>query len=134
MLVLAVLQVRTPSDGLMNPPDICRAILATGHATIVPTIYNVLSTLTDHGLAHRIRLGDRPAMYGAGPAATSLTVLMCESCDEVRTLFSPQIHAELQALAARRGFTMGENHLVLRGRCAACSAPAGQRDLAGRRR
>ena len=128
--------------GLRRTPQrelVLQAVAELGHATPeqvaarvqraapdvnLSTVYRALDVLVDVGLVGRGNLGQGAASYHLLEHADHLHVV-CDGCEAMAEVPA----AEAEALAARvaelSGFAVDARHLVLRGRCAACSAPAG---------
>jgi Fur family zinc uptake transcriptional regulator len=97
---------------------------ATGKRPAPVAIYRALDFLQENGLVHR--LATRNAYLACGhrhDRSARVAFLICEACSKVSEVTSPQVDAQLGALAAQSGFAAHGQVIEITGRCRDC-APA----------
>ncbi len=85
----------------------------------LPTVYSTLDLLEDMGFVRRVP-GDGAAVYD--PRTDAHHHLICSVCGAIADVDGPVDDAPLREEARRLGFTPADSHMVIRGRCALCTA------------
>ncbi len=94
-----------------------------GREVGIASVYRALDTLAGLGLIQRLELGDGTARYEAvAPSGEHHHHLVCVDCGLVEPFDDDGLEQAISALSKRASFAVREHEVVLRGRCAACTA------------
>ena len=85
------------------------------------SVYRALDTLAELGLVHRIDVDGIAAFEKALPGGEHHHHLICSSCGRVDTFEDDDLERAIARLSGRRGYTVSEHDVVLRGACAGCA-------------
>jgi Fur family ferric uptake transcriptional regulator len=101
--------------------ELVAAAQARGASMDAATVYRNLKFLTERGLLRAIDQGGVARFELGGPHAGHHH-LICRTCGREVEVAGEETEALFAALAARTGFRVTSDHLVLEGVCPACAA------------
>lgn len=104
--------------------ELVAAARARGATLDVATVYRNLKFLTERGLLRAVEHDGLARYELAGPRAGHHH-LVCRGCGHEVEVAGEEAEALFEALAARTGFRVTSDHLVLEGLCPACRAREG---------
>lgn len=108
----------------LNAQELLAAARARGATLDAATVYRNLKFLTERGLLRAVDQGGVVRYELAGPQAGHHH-LICRACGREVEVAGAEAEALFAALAARTGFRVTSDHLVLEGLCPACAEGAG---------
>lgn len=116
-----VMDLVCAAHGRPSAQELVAAAHARGAALDVATAYRNLKFLTERGLLRAVVQGGVARYELAGPRAGHHH-LVCRGCGREVEVAGEEAAALFEALAARTGFRVTSDHLVLEGLCATCAA------------
>jgi len=84
------------------------------------TVYRTLRLLTDAGLAREVRFGDGRAHYEHNYKHPHHDHMICSECGKIIEIYSPELEAIQDAMAAKYKFELTEHLLRMIGVCSDC--------------
>lgn len=116
-----VMDLVCAAHGRPSAQELVAAAHARGAALDVATAYRNLKFLTDRGLLRAVVQSGVARYELAGPHAGHHH-LVCRGCGREVEVAVEEAEALFAALAARTGFRVTSDHLVLEGLCPGCAA------------
>ena len=123
---LSVAKVLHDSPSALTAKEIHDLVVKSGHKTNLVSVYRILSTLTELGLAHRIGSADGYVACKLGEVHSNDTEhWVCSSCGNVTevTVAQNMASATRDHLIAQ-GFSPSAIHIEIEGECRDCQSSA----------
>jgi len=96
------------------------AVRGDGRGASRASVYRVLDELVEHGLVHRIEVGQGIARFEPVRAEGHHHHLVCEDCGTVQPFHDDDLERAIGRVAGRVAFAVAEHDITLHGRCGAC--------------
>lgn len=121
-----VLRELTSSHGALGAYDVIERLALKGRRIAPISVYRVLNTLVEAGVAHKLESRNAYFACYRGHAADGPPVfLVCDSCGVVAETETEGIARSIAGIASRTGFRLDRPVLELTGRCKQCAGDAG---------
>jgi Fe2+ or Zn2+ uptake regulation protein len=119
---LAVARVLTDLATHVTAEDVHAEVVRRVPGVSLPTVYATLGLLEELGHVQRVSTQGGKAVYD--PRTDHHHHLVCRTCGAIADVDAPLDERDALAAARAVGFEPDQAELVLRGRCARCSASA----------
>src|SRR2546427_9916702 len=128
-----ILEVFLRTEGHLSGDDLHRLVRDQDPTVGQTTVYRTLRLLTDGGLAREVRFGDGRAHYEHNYKHQHHDHMICSECGKIIELYSPELEAIQDAMAAKHRFELTSHVLCMLGICAECrKAASGKKSAAAR--
>ncbi len=108
-------------DCCLSVQEIHERVRAEGARVGIASVYRAVEGLVDSGLVQRIDLGDGTARFErADPRGDHHHHLVCDDCGKVEAFEDAELEADLERVAAARGYAIAGHDVVVRGACDDC--------------
>ncbi len=105
----------------LSAQEVLDGLKAEGRSVGIASVYRALDQLAEHGLVHRIDLGEGLTRFEpAHPDGEHHHHLVCGSCGKVDTFDDPALERAISEVAGSHGYALGQHDVVLRGACGDC--------------
>lgn len=121
-----VLGLILESDAPTGAYDLLDQLRSSRGPAAPPTVYRALDFLLEQGLVHKLERLSAFVGCVAHEQEHAAQFLICRSCGRVTELEDHDLAHALADAAERLGFTVGKATIEAEGRCAACTASAGE--------
>lgn len=115
-----ILEVFFRQEGHLSADELYAAVRREQPRIGRATVYRTLQRMVDAGLAHRVDFGDGRWRYEASPGRPRHSHLVCAKCHSSSEFLSADIEAQLDAIAAARGFAPTHTVVQIHGLCEQC--------------
>jgi len=116
-----VLEALHAADKPLGAYDLVELLSSQGRRMAPITVYRALEFLIDQGLAHRIASRNAYlANMDISNGSRTTALLICEGCDHVSEVASPDVAETVLKLLKDQGYQPRTRILEIMGRCAHC--------------
>jgi Fur family ferric uptake transcriptional regulator len=115
-----ILETFLETEGHLSAGQLYDLVRRKGIGVGYTTVYRTLGLLVDSGIARRIDLGEREALFEHEISHTHHDHLVCIKCGKSIEFFDPTIEEMQRRIAEENRFTPQRHSLVIHGLCEQC--------------
>jgi Fur family ferric uptake transcriptional regulator len=115
-----VLEALFAADAPISAEQVADGLAGRLPPSDLASVYRNLETLEEMGLVRHFHLGHGPGLY-APTGAGDREYLVCDSCNAVTTVRSPEMEPVRQLIQDRFGYEARFGHFPIVGLCADCT-------------
>jgi len=115
-----VLELMLQHTSSVSAYDLLDSLKKTEHSAKPPTVYRALDFLLEQHFIHRVESQNAFIACNDFTDSHQLQLFICEMCNEVQELHSPQIQQSLNEQARLNDFQINTQTVEVRGLCHHC--------------